>query len=361
MLEADGSGDFPTIQAAIDAAVAGDTILLGPGVFDDYYVHPEYDYAYYVRITKNNLTIRGSGIDNTIIGQTIDNNQGRWVYLMTVEPSLEFLLEDLTLQLCDKTMTELLRGHANTNMRVNRVGFRRSYRGFYAGNCNFVGVADCEFTDIADEAFGTSFHTPSYIRNTRLERVGLGVYTNGSEELEISDCTFDGGGSGGNSIGGCIVPWSRATFNRCTFVNQTRAGILMDGVRLQVNDCVFSEGVGRGLEIVNGTFGGTGNIIYSENAVLVFGYGIIDNFRDNHLIAGGSGQLVRTYEDDRPPITVDMRYNWWGTDNIQLVAAGVWDHFDNPNLVVTVDYYPILGGPVYVEQRTWSDVKALFQ
>ena len=32
-VEADGSGDFPTIQAAIDAAVADDVVLLGPGTY----------------------------------------------------------------------------------------------------------------------------------------------------------------------------------------------------------------------------------------------------------------------------------------------------------------------------------------
>jgi hypothetical protein len=34
-LEADGSGDFSTIQEAVDAAFPGDTIELGPGVHDD--------------------------------------------------------------------------------------------------------------------------------------------------------------------------------------------------------------------------------------------------------------------------------------------------------------------------------------
>lgn len=34
-VEADGSGDFPTIQAAYDGAVDGDLIILGPGVYRD--------------------------------------------------------------------------------------------------------------------------------------------------------------------------------------------------------------------------------------------------------------------------------------------------------------------------------------
>ncbi len=34
-VEADGSGDYPSIQAAIDAAASGDTILLAPGTYRD--------------------------------------------------------------------------------------------------------------------------------------------------------------------------------------------------------------------------------------------------------------------------------------------------------------------------------------
>lgn len=33
LVTAGGTGDFPTIQAAIDASVAGDTILLADGTF----------------------------------------------------------------------------------------------------------------------------------------------------------------------------------------------------------------------------------------------------------------------------------------------------------------------------------------
>nr|MBP7496211.1 hypothetical protein [Bacteroidales bacterium] len=31
----DGSGDFTTIQAAINAAAAGDIIMIGPGLYDE--------------------------------------------------------------------------------------------------------------------------------------------------------------------------------------------------------------------------------------------------------------------------------------------------------------------------------------
>lgn len=51
------STPFLTVQAALTAAVAGDTIYIGPGTYTEALVMP----------AKNNLTIRGSGRSNTII------------------------------------------------------------------------------------------------------------------------------------------------------------------------------------------------------------------------------------------------------------------------------------------------------
>ena len=40
-VERDGSGDYTTIQPAVDAAASGDTILIGPGQYTEYqHVHP---------------------------------------------------------------------------------------------------------------------------------------------------------------------------------------------------------------------------------------------------------------------------------------------------------------------------------
>jgi len=35
-VEKDGSGDFTVIQDAVDAAASGDTILIGPGRYEEY-------------------------------------------------------------------------------------------------------------------------------------------------------------------------------------------------------------------------------------------------------------------------------------------------------------------------------------
>ena len=41
-VEKDGTGDYSILYEAVDAAASGDTILIGPGRFEDYRFEPEY-------------------------------------------------------------------------------------------------------------------------------------------------------------------------------------------------------------------------------------------------------------------------------------------------------------------------------
>lgn len=55
-VQINGAGSYATVQAAVDAAVDGDTINIGPGTF-----------VGTVDVTKNNLTFEGSGEDSTFL------------------------------------------------------------------------------------------------------------------------------------------------------------------------------------------------------------------------------------------------------------------------------------------------------
>ena len=72
-VERDGSGDFLVIQDAVDAAASGDTILVGPGRYDEgsTVVTPGWTEFVRVLIPVEDLTIIGAGSDVTIIGPSI--------------------------------------------------------------------------------------------------------------------------------------------------------------------------------------------------------------------------------------------------------------------------------------------------
>jgi hypothetical protein len=69
-IEADGSGDFPTIQAGVDAAAVGDTVLVGPGIYSD--THAVGTRAVNILVTKDIVLMSLNGALNTkLVGTDI--------------------------------------------------------------------------------------------------------------------------------------------------------------------------------------------------------------------------------------------------------------------------------------------------
>ena len=75
-IEQDGTGEFTTIQPAVDAAVSGDTILIGPGHYQDmHYIQPQGD-SYFTQVVvysppDKSLTYVGAGADQVTIGPDV--------------------------------------------------------------------------------------------------------------------------------------------------------------------------------------------------------------------------------------------------------------------------------------------------
>ena len=75
-IEQDGTGEFTTIQPAVDAAASGDTILIGPGHYQDmHYIQPQGD-SYFTQVVvysppDKSLTYVGAGADQVTIGPDV--------------------------------------------------------------------------------------------------------------------------------------------------------------------------------------------------------------------------------------------------------------------------------------------------
>ena len=69
-VEKDGSGDFTTIQPALDAAAPGDTVLIGPGRFIETHevVTQGWTEDVYAEVSKDSISIIGAGAGVTLIG-----------------------------------------------------------------------------------------------------------------------------------------------------------------------------------------------------------------------------------------------------------------------------------------------------
>ena len=69
-VERDGTGDFTTIQDAIDAASPGDLVLLGPGRYTEVTTIVSGSTTFWIHayVTVDDLTFRGLDRDAVVIG-----------------------------------------------------------------------------------------------------------------------------------------------------------------------------------------------------------------------------------------------------------------------------------------------------
>ena len=60
-------------------------------------------------------------------------------------------------------------------------------------------------------------------------------------------------------------------------------------------------------------------------------------------------------------IPVDFSQNYWGTTDVEEIAAGIWDRQDADDSINCVTFLPLADGPVRTEPHSWSSVKSLFE
>jgi len=174
LVRPDGTGDFPTIQAAVDGSVAGDVIELANGTFTG----------------PGNRDVEYGGKAVTIRSQSGDPEacvidcEGS-----PTEPhqALHIIASDTWLALEGVTIT---------------------------GGCHEWGGG------VTCDGHAPTIRGCRFINNQSPGSEGGGLYC-GADEPQIEDCWFSE-----NSAfhgGGASSCWMHATFTRCTFVNNTAA------------------------------------------------------------------------------------------------------------------------------------------
>lgn len=361
IVNADGSGDVPTIQDALDAASSGDRILLGAGVFDSYGPDPQWPERHlYLMVETDGLCIEGAGRELSVIGQVDGANHVPTVTVLQVAPGVSLEIRDLTLQLGDQTDSRLVAMVAS-NLVATNCAFRGAATGIVNhGGTGFV-VSESEFSQITNHAISLGLGGPGTIQGTNFHDVGLGVFTMGSY-VRMADCEFIGNPEDPNSLGANVAEMSAAAFRRCTFRDHGRAGILMEAGTVDLNDCHIGAGSAVGLDIYDALLRGAGNVVTGNQAAVLLHRRIeTQDFHQNHIVSGG-GWTVQTgtyfYGSGGD---VDLSYNWWGTDDLAAIAATILDHEDDPDIPLTVSFTPFLDAPAATEVWSLTRIKALFR
>jgi predicted outer membrane repeat protein len=236
LVKPDGTGDFPTIQAAVDAVLPRTTIILDAGVFTG---PGNRD----VEIRNKILTIVAS---DSAAGTVIDCQDSTRAFLVAEVPYC--WIEGITI----------------------RNGFPASDSGYGSGAGVFVDDATCVVTACTFETSSSSW--------------GGGVHCTHGGTAYLDGCRFTGNSA---ATGGAVAAhWgSDLVITGCTFVGNraTRGGaIYSQGDRLVVSGCEFHENTcGSGDRGDGGALCGVGvgqvqvhDSVFARNQAAVAGGGI---------------------------------------------------------------------------------------
>jgi len=242
-VKADRSGDYPTIQAAIDAAVAGDEVVLELGTYTCQ-GNRDIDFLGKAITIRSNNPNEPAVVDSTIIDcQGTEQDRHRAFYFHTGE-GLDSIIAGLTItngygQDEDVHPSYMLSaggaifciGSSPTIMHCqvihNYAGFKGG--GFYIENGS-PKITNCVFTDNSatygvaiynknSNATVTNCTFTANSTNSPNSGGGAGIY-NMYGSPKINNCTFHGNFS--QELGGGIKNYeSRATITSCIFVENS--------------------------------------------------------------------------------------------------------------------------------------------
>jgi hypothetical protein len=364
-VEQDGSGDFTNIQPAVDASSPRDTVLVGPGRYEQFGVFdpPELHWEVIVGVHVDSLTIIGTDRESVIVGPTE-------LYPFAQNNEEAVLITSIGIAF----------GSENTWGVVENMTFENTYRGidlYPSGSvrdCTFRGMWD--FGILVDKAIrATISDCEAY------DCIGSGInvsaYGVGQIIVEVSDCRVEGSQSGyyfthpntivRNSIAvGCNSGFSvmgGMTTMQNILSEGNYGGLVSDsGSTLIISNSIIRNNIHRDLGAseggyINGTnliLGGgcAGETIYSANGLYEL---------HNSHIGQSNGRSVGINYHIGPDDAMDLTGNYWGTTSADSIAAWIWDRHDDPSIHTTVQFEPFSPVPLPNENRNMGDVKAMFR
>jgi hypothetical protein len=355
----DGSGDFTTIQPAIDAAAPGDTIDIGPGDYTEFQtIRPplwNWDLEIYAYVTVDDLTIVGAGADQTLIGPLTpqyDNNlfTPESIYAENVE---NLVVRNLTVRNCYQGVYG-----SSERLEIYDCGAENTRIGVYVFSDSFFAER-CTLTGIGSAPIGIGHNsncTDSSVRDCAFS--GCELYYGHVENFVAESCTFDGGPGG---IG--VYFNSNGLISGCD-INCDLFGIsIKTGSTCEIRQTRITGG-NRGINIEGGQTSVTASYLTiestTETAIRLYGPGAV-SIHDSDLLPA-SGYAVQVNDIDTPPSRIyDFTGNYWGVTDTTAIEALIWDAHDSSVIDDYIDFVPFAGQSTPTESTTWGAVKSLFR
>jgi len=360
-VEKDGSGDFTVIQAAVTASSAGDTILIGPGRYDDFhtFVAPAWQTEVIVDVTKDDLTFIGAGRDVTIIGPEEMYDPG-------VRP------EPMAVATVDTVVA-----------RFERLAIENARNGIYWAYGR-VEIEDCRFEGCQDGVYifcegGASVRDSEFYSEYSIP---IGIVTfSPCGPVNITGCVFGGPDTAEQAVS--INSTMDVNVSDCEFT--TRTGVVFSGSTGRVTNCRATSAVGQAIWVTSASYveladnqlhGNYSSLdVDSGSRVVgtanVFTGGQIASTID--IASNGSVQLTSGHILKSGILAVETRWffettfiqdltgNYWGTTDTDSIDAWIQDMNDDPAIHSVVDYLPIAETPLPAKRSSLGGIKALFR
>ena len=306
---------YPTIQAAIDAADDDDTIIVAPGT---YYENTDFGEK------SINLTSVNPNDSNIVAATIIDaNGSGRAVnFPDTDSEDIECILSGLT----------ITGGNSTSGGAIHCKSSKRT-----------ITITDCLITgNTSGEGGGINNYQNDLIlinctfSHNSSNGQGGAIASNGGR-LELTDCTFKANEALFGTGGGIYIRNDELTLNDCTFsansASDDGGGINSDYASVTITNCTFSENSsgqrGGGLNNSHASTNAT-NCIFSEN-LAEEGAGI----STKHLYLGDLTINNCTFYGNLADLYGGAVSNW-KQGNLTLTNCILWGNFadEGPQIAV---------------------------
>ena len=352
----DGSGDYTTIQPAVDGAAAGDTIMIGPGRYTEYapFTVPGWTEDTYVAIQTSDLVLNGTGSDVTIIGpETPIHSPGE-----RPKGIAAVFLSNLTVQ--NLTVENIRDGiyRSEGHMGVRDCSFHGCDFGIVAWTDGGMLVDRCKFT--GNISAGIITHGPANdieVWNSHFENLSGNISFNATTNANVHCCTFSSGTTGTKH-----QSYSQGGVFDCEFQNIQNVAIDVAIVSTATLDGNLISGGAANLYLsTNSHVQGTGNRLRGGTyATILVSHSTMD-FHGNHILHGeGPSVYLETFLNP-PNVIIDLADNYWGTTSSDSIAAWIWDGHDNFAIHAFVEYEPFASSPIGADHKSWGAVKNLYR
>lgn len=350
-----GICEYNVIQAAIDHASSGDTIMVGPGHYEEYapYGTDKWIRDTYVAVKLPVLTLIGAGIDQTIIGppSSGDMPPNLPIGICAMLTVSRVVIEDL--QVANVT-TGIYRGEVGS-FEMRRCAVNSCSTGVISWAAQGASIEDCQFDQNERGVFTLYPSTNVTLRRCTITNCETGSDFQATTNARIEDCEY-----AGNIVGAQISELAQGEIIRTRVRDARNVAVVITGGSVgTATDCELSGG-GYAIQTTNNSrLVGSGNVLAGARYATLYMSGSSATFNNNE-IGHGIGYSVHIPEyAAAPPLPVDMTRNYWGTTEVDSVAAWILDGNDDPDIRAVVLFEPILER-VANEHQSWGGAKSLY-